>query len=77
MLERFEHRPMLTAAMVLLAVLVLLVVALAAMLQPAAPIGVGGRRSPGHPRNEHRRAWRHRRSVHRPPRRSGSGLSQR
>jgi hypothetical protein len=43
MLERFEHRPMLTAAMVLLAVLVLLVVALAAMLQPAAPIGVGGR----------------------------------
>jgi hypothetical protein len=29
--------------MVLLAVLVLLVVALAAMLQPAAPIGVGGR----------------------------------
>jgi len=43
MLERFEHRPMLTAAMVLLAVLVLLVVALAAMLQPAVPIGVGGR----------------------------------
>jgi hypothetical protein len=29
--------------MVLLAVLVLLVVALASMLQPAAPIGVGGR----------------------------------
>jgi hypothetical protein len=37
------RNPWRTVAMVLLAVLVLLVVALASMLQPAAPIGTGGR----------------------------------
>jgi hypothetical protein len=37
------RNPWRTVAMVLLAVLVLLVVALASMLQPAAPIGAGGR----------------------------------
>ena len=37
------RNPWRTMAMVLLGVLVLLVVALAAILQPAAPIGAGGR----------------------------------
>jgi hypothetical protein len=37
------RNPWRTVAMVLLAVLVLLVVALASMLQPAAPNGAGGR----------------------------------